>query len=234
MILRVADIEKEPLNAIIDSDSVCFPPTMFRILKMIPVFNIIYGFWSQNGVQLDTIFESLKNCDVLLLKLQDIENQGKKHVYANLVNHNEELSVLPIEPLKDMLFLYKRYRDEAEIVLKDSDLMCIKEYFYEFVRRNCFSEKNGRLITVYFYENLGVAAVSNKNSERKSGKFCEIEIVEQRSLDRYDQSWLTDIKPTCIFKECEESVKNYWKGEMTEHPKIEYLFSGKYFLRELN
>ena len=233
MILRIADSEKEPFNTIIDSDDVCFPPTMFRILKMVPVFNIIYGFWSQNGVQLDTVFESLKNCDTLLQKLQDAENQEKKHVNSYIVNHNEELQVLPIEPLKDMLLFYKKYRDEAEIVLKDSDLTCIKEYFYEFVRRNNFNDKNGRWNSVYFYENLGVASMAFKDSGRKFGKFCEVEIVEQRSLDRYDQRWLTDIKTTCIFKECHNAVTNYWRGVMTEHPKVEYLFSGKYILKEL-
>lgn len=233
MLLRIADREKEPLNHVIDSDEVCFPPTMFRILKMIPVFNIIYGFWSENNVQLDTVFGSLKNCDALLLKLQYLENQGKKHIIANLVNHNEELGVIPVEPLKDMLNLYKRYRDEAEIVLKDSDLTCIREYFYEFVRRKHFPEKNGRFNTVFFYENLGVAEIATKDSGRQSGRFCEVEIVETRSLGRYDLRWLTDIRTTCIYKEFLDAVQNYWKGEMTEHPKVECLFSGKYVLKEL-
>ena len=233
MFLRIPDCEKEPLNTIIDSDSVCFSPMMSRVVKMIPVFNMMYGFWSQNGVQLDTVFESLKNCDAILLKLQDAENQGKMHIYASLVNHNEELGVIPIEPLKDMLTLYKKYRDEVKLVLKDSDLTCIKEYFCEFVRRNCFTEKSGRFNSVFFYENLGVASMSAKASGRKFSQFCEVEIVEQRSLGRYDQSWLTDIKPTCIFNECQDSVMSYWKGEMTEHPKVECLFSGKYVLKEL-
>lgn len=234
MLLRIADKEKEPFDTVIDSDAVCFSPMILRILKMIPVFNVIYGFWYNDNVQLDTVFKSLKNCDILLSKLQDAENQGKKHINASVVNHNEELGVIPIEPLKEMLVFYKKYRDEAGIVLKDNDLTYIKEYFYEFVRRNDFSEKNGRFNSAFFYENLGVAAMTSKNFGRKSSKFCEVEIVEQKSLDRYDQSWLTDLKPTCIFKECHDAVMSYWKGEMTDHPKIEYLFSGKYVLKEMS
>lgn len=233
MILRIADSEKEPFNTVIDSDDVCFPPTMFRIIKMIPVFNIIYPYWSENNVQLDTVFESLKKCDALLPKLQDIENQGKKHVNSALVNHNEDVSLIPLKPLKETLEFYKKYHDKAEIVLKDCDLTCIKEYFYEFVRRNCYPDKNGRFNTVFFYENLGVAAMSMNDKVRPSCRFCEVEIVETRSMDYYDQRWLTDLRPTCIFKECFDAVKSYWGGDMTEDPKAEILFSGKYVLKDL-
>ena len=233
MILRVADSEKEPLRSVIDSDEVCFLPARSRIFKMIPVFNIIYPFWSDNNVQLDTVFESLKNCDALLPKLQSLENQGKKHIISGLVNINEEIGAIEIEPLKEMLILYKKYRDEAEIELKDSDLTYIKEYFCEFVRRMHFSEKTSRFNAVTFYENLGVADAMSKNNGRKFGGFCEVEIVETRTLDRYDLRWLTDVRPTCVFKEFFDAVNSYWKGEMTDNPKIEWLFSGKYLLKEM-
>lgn len=233
MVLHIADKENEPFDTILDSDVVCFPPTMFRILKMIPVFNIIYGFWSRNNIQLDTVFESLKKCDTLLPMLQVIEDKGDKYIYSSYVNFNEEMNVIPASPLKEMLDFYKKYRDEVEIVLKDSDLTCIKEYFYEFVRRNCFKEKNSRFNSVFFYENLSVASMANSDSGRKFGKFAEVEIIETRSMDRCDLRWLTDLKPTCLFAECQEAITNYWKGEMTSHPKIEILFSGKYVLKEL-
>lgn len=233
MFLRVADSEKEPLNTILDSEKLSFPQPMCRVLEMMPVFNIIYGFWSENNVQFDTVLESLQHCDELLLKLQNMENQGKKHIIASLVNSNEELGVLPIEPLKEMLDLYQRFRDKSGIVLKDNDLTFIKEYFYEFVRRSYFPEKNSRLNSVFFYENLEVASMTAKELGHKFTDFCMVEIVETRSFDRYDQRWLTDIRTNCVFVECLEAVKNYWKGEMTDYPKIECLFDGKYVLKEL-
>lgn len=233
MILRIADGEKEPFDTIIDSADVCFHATMYRILKMIPVFNIIYPFWSEHKVQLDTVFKSLKNCDTLLQQLQEIENQGGRHISSCSVNYDEELAVLPACPMKEMLEFYKKYRDEAEIELKNSDLACIKEYFCEFVRRTYYLDKNSRFNAVFFYENLDVAAAANIASRQKTCKFAEVEIVETISLDRYDQRWLTDIKNTCICKECEDAIKNYWQGLMTDHPKVEYLFSGKYILKEL-
>ena len=233
MILRVLDNENEALNSVIDSDEMCFPPKMSRILKMIPVFNIIYEFWSKNNIQLDTVFNSLVRCDQLLAMIQNLENQEKRHIYASYLNFCEEVQVLPLIPLKEMLVLFKNYMAEAEIKLEDRDLACIKEYFYEFVRRNYFIEKNGRFNTVFFYENLEVANMSMKDFGRKSVKFCEVEIVETRSMDRYDRHWLTDIKPNSIFKECLDAAKNYWSGEMTKHPDVEYLFSGKYVLKEL-
>lgn len=233
MILRIADSEKEHIRSVIDSDDVCFLPAMSRVFKMIPVFNIIYPFWSENNVQLDTVFESLKNCDTLLPKLQNLENQRKTHVISGLVNINEEAGVIAIEPLKEMLVLYKKYRDKAEIELKDTDMTFVQEYFHEFVRRMCYPEKTGRFSAVAFYENLGVADEANKNYGRKFGGFCEVETVTTRSLDRYDLRWLTDVRPTCVFEEFFDAVKSYWKGEMTESPKIEYLFSGKYMLKEM-
>lgn len=234
MFVRVVDRDKEPLNTPIDSDDVCFPPKMSRILKMIPVFNIIYGFWSENNIQLDTVFESLKNCDVILDHIHNVENQGKKYINSCVVNNNEELSVMPVIPLKETLVLYKKYRDEAEIVLCESDLWCIKEYFCEFVRKSCYAEKQGRLGSVFLYENLGVAAMAGKNDVRnKYGTLCEVKIVEKRVLDRHDGRWLSDIRTTCLFKECFEAIKNYWEGKMTDNPKVEYLFSGKYTLKEL-
>ena len=60
-----------------------------------------------------------------------------------------------------------------------------------------------------------------------------METVTTRSLDRYDLRWLTDVRPTCVFEEFFDAVKSYWNGEMTESPKIEYLFSGKYMLKEM-
>lgn len=234
LILRVTNPDNESLNTLIDSDDVCFPSAMYRMIRMIPVFNIIYNFWSQNNVQLDTVFESLKYCDRLLKKLQDAEKQGKRYINSCLVNHNEELGVIPAIPLRDMLLFYKKYRDATELQLSDSDISCLREYFYEFVRKNKFYDKNCRFNSVFFYENLGVAAMIAKNTNRrKSGKFSEVEIVEERSLGRYDRRWLDDIRSTCLFKECMESVMNYWEGKMTPNPKVEYLFSGKYILREL-
>lgn len=234
MILRIADIEKEPYNSVIDSDDVCFPTSVRRIVKMIPVFNIIYPFWSVDNVQLDTIFESLKNCNTLLPKLEMIENQGEKYVNASIVNINEELSVLPLQPLKEMLDFYKRYREQSGITLSDSDMELVKEYFCEFVRRTEYSEKSGRLGSIFFYENLMVADMARKAlGQRNHGRFCEAEIVETRHLDRYDQRWLTDIRTTCIFKDCQDAIRSYWEGKMTEHPKVEIVFSGKYILNEL-
>lgn len=234
MYLHIADGEKEPINAIIDSDDACFTPMIFRIVKMIPVFNIISVFWAENNVQLDTVFEGLKNCDALLERLQCVDKQSVKYFNANMVNHNEELALLPLDAFKEMLSMFKRYRDEAGFTIKDSDLICIKELFYESVRRECFPEKNGRLGTVFFYENLMVAEMAYHQKGKKDGRFCEVEIVETRSLDRYDSRWLTDLRASCIFKECLDAVKNYWKGEMTEHPKMEILFSGKYILKDLS
>jgi len=155
LILRVANHDNESLNTLIDSDDVCFPSAMYSMLRMIPVFNIIYNFWSQNNVQLDTVFESLKYCDRLLKKLQDAEKHGKRYINSCLVNNNEELGVLPAIPLKDMLLLYKKYRDATELQLSDSDISCLREYFYEFVRKNKFYDKNCRFNSVFFYENLG-------------------------------------------------------------------------------
>lgn len=233
MFLRVADPGKEPFNTIIDTDSVCFPKSMFRILKLIPVFNIVYGYWTGDNVQLDTVIESLKNCDTILPMLQKAENQGDKYVNSYLVNQYEELRVIQVEPLKDMLSLYKKYRDEMEIVLCDNDMTLLFEYFYEFVRKNCFPDKTGRLNSVFFYDNLEVVADLIKEYGPQLGKICEAEFVETRSLDRYDLGCLSDIRPTSIFKECQDAVMNYWNGEITDHPTVEYLFSGKYILKEL-
>lgn len=234
MILRISDGEKEPINAIIDSDDVCCTPSTFRILKMIPVFNIIYDFWSNNNVQLDTIFAGLQNCDALLRMFQNLENQSITHIDTNFVNYNEQLAVLPVRPLKAMLMLFKNYRDEAGFTLKSSDLTYIKEYYFEAVRRDCYPEKNGRLNTVILYDNLKDAEMACHNVSRcKTTKYCEVEIVETRSLDSYDSQWLADIRSNCIIKEAFNAAKNYWDGKMTQNPKTEILFSGKYILKEL-
>ena len=234
LILRIADSKKEPVGTVIDSDDVCHSKTMDGILKMIPVFNIIYSFWSENNVQFDTVFESLKQCDSLLTKLQEHEDQEKKYINTCIINFDEELRVIPLAPLKEMLVLYKKYRETAGINLVDNDMEYIKEYFYEFVRRNHFFEKNSRLNSVVFYENLEVASTALRNNDyHKTGRLYQVDFVETRSIDRYDGQWLSDIKPTFIFKECLDAIKNYWSGSMTSNPKAEYLFSGKYLLREL-
>lgn len=234
MFLRIADSEKEPLNTIIDSDDVCIPTSMRRLVKLIPVFNIIYPFWSADNVQLDTVFKSLKHCDTLLPLLESVEKKGRKSVEASAVNKNEELRVIPLQPLKDMLAFYNKYREQLGITLTDNDIKLVKEYFCEFVRRNEFPEKSRRLGSVFFYENLLVADMAQKSrSQRNPGRFCEAEIVETRHIDRYDLRWLTDIRKTCIFKDCLDAVRNYWTGKMTKQPKIEIVFSGKYILKEL-
>lgn len=233
MYLRIAEGDKEPLDTLLNSDDAGFPDTMPRIIKMIPVVNIIYNYWSENNVQLDTVFESLKNCDALLPELQSLENHKKRYANAKIVNHNEELGVIAIRPLKEMLIFYKDYRDKANLSLTDSDLICLKEYFYEFVRKNEFPERQGRLGSVSLYENLGVAAMMNKRLGRRFNKFCEAELVETNCVERHDMGWLTDIRPTCIFKEFVEAIKNYWEGNTSPNPKTEWLFSGKYILREL-
>ena len=128
LILRIPDSVKEPIDAIIDSDDVCSSDIICGIMKIIPIFNIIYNFWSENNVQFDTVFESLKNCDALLKKIQDLENQDKKYIIASLVNHNEELGVIPLAPFKEMLLLYKKYRAASGYAVTDADLSRMKEY----------------------------------------------------------------------------------------------------------
>ena len=234
MILRVADKDKEPLNTLIDSDDVCFPADLNRIIKIIPVFNIIYNFWLENNVQLDTVFESLKQCDRLLEKLQSIENKGERYFSSLIININEGLSMLPVIPTKEMLVLFKKYRDEVRLTIHNDDILYIREYFYEFVRKSHYTDKQGRIGSVFFYENLGVAAMNYKAANNRNSKaFCEAEIVETRSMERHDERWLSDVGMNCIYSECLEATNNYWEGKMTQNPQVEYLFSGKYILKTL-
>ena len=233
MLFRLADPEKEPTNTLIDSDNTCILADSTRILDVIPVFNIILPFWTDSNVQLDTVFACIKNYDAILKKVEEAENKGKKYISSSLVNRNEELSIISLQPLKDMLVFYQKYHDVSKIEMKESDMPFLYEYMIEFVRRNDYSEKQGRFNSVFFYENLEVAVFSNKRLHKKSGSLCEVEIEETRNIEKYDGRWISDIRETCIFSEFLNASKSYWEGKMTDNPQIEYLFSGKYILKDI-
>ena len=230
-LFRYADVKKEPINIRIDSCDTCLLRRFPRIFDLIPVFNIMTPFWTKSNIQLDTVFLCLQNFRKLLDKIQVIENQGKNYISSSFVNSNEEMTVISLQPLKEMLLLFQKYNDLTKFELHDNDFILLIEYMVDFVRKSQYSDKIGRLNAVFFHENLEVAVMAEKRVNGEfSGKFCRVEMLETEQMDRYDSRWLTDIKPSCIQSEFMAAVKHYWEGEMTQRPKIEYLFSGKYLL----
>ena len=230
-LFRYADIKKEPINTPIDSSETCLLRRFMRILDLIPVFNIMIPFWTKSNIQLDTVFLSLKNFKTLLEKIQVVEKQGKNYISSSLININEELAVVPLQLLKEMLVLFRKYNELTKVELQETDLVLLIEYMAEFVRKSNYPDKIGRLNAVFFHENLEVAVLADKRVNGEfAGKFCRVEMLKTENLERYDSRWLTDVRPSCIQSEFQTAVKNYWEGVMTQRPKIEYLFSGKYLL----
>lgn len=221
-LFRYADVKKEPINIRIDSCDTCLLRRFMRILDLIPVFNIMIPFWTKSNIQLDTVFLCLKNFKTLLEKIQVVEKQGKNYLSSSLININEELAVVPLQHLKEMLVLFRKYNELTKVELQETDLVLLIEYMAEFVRKSNYPDKIGRLNAVFFHENLEVAVMAEKRVNGEfSGKFCRVEMLESEQMDRYDSRWLTDIKPSCIQSEFMAAVKHYWEGEMTQRPKIE-------------
>jgi|GEM_PF-3564257 len=230
---RLADADNEPLNTLIDSDDVCFPSSMLRIIELVPAFNMMIPFWKECNIQLDTVFECFKNFPFLLDEMQDAENQCRKFVSTNFINPGEEISLISLRSLKNTVDLYRKYFCLTNILLKNNDLPIIKECFIEFVRRNLYYDRMSRFNSVFLFDNQRDVEVCrglvNKNHNET---VCKVELKEMRRLEKYDGNWLSDVSNDVKYFEFLNAAKFYWSGKTTRNPEIEYHFSGKYVLRE--
>ena len=231
---RIPDAESEPPGQLIDSADISCPFKMRRLLELIPVFNMMLPFWRDSRMQLDTMLKCMQNIGFTWQIIDDFEKKGRLHANARYINADEEISLIPIKPLKEMLAIFGRYQNATQINIWPDDYKYIREYLFEFVRKSRFHDKNGRFNSVFLYENLGVAVQIDK--EYKAGvssTLCQVRTVEVRSLDRYDVQWLTALTPGHICNDYFRGADNYWSGRQSASPKAEILFSGKYVLQKL-
>lgn len=231
---RIPDVKSERLGGTLDTDMAEPHVNVTRLLDIMPVFNTIMPFWKETHLQLDTVFMSLQQLPTLIQSIDIAEKRDKTHINARNINASEEISIVSIRELKELLESYEKYQKFKNLVLNTYDLHLIMECFLEYVRKMEFPDKGSRLGALMMYENLGVAVQFNKMyNPDNNAKLCEVTIEEERSLDRYDASWLQQLTPVNIYTDYYNAIKSYWSGKISENRKLEWLFCGKYSLKEI-
>ena len=231
---RIPDTGTEPIGLFLDTDNAgCYLP-MTRMLEIIPFFNIMLPVWKETHLQFDTVFYCLKKMHLVEQIILKTQRKDKTYINARLINPEEEIPIISIKMLKEMYEMYLKYINETQITLKSSDLSFAKEYFFEFVRKNEFIDKRGRLDSLFIYENLGLAQHLNKVYYPKNEvELCKVRVEERRSLDRYDANWFHSLDTSHVYTDYHHAARSYWSGVVSGYGMIEYLFSGKYILMQI-
>ena len=230
---RLADTKQEPCGVVLDSDKYLSDKNMNRVLELFPIVSFIMPFWKDSNIQLDTVFECLNRIDEVRRIMELAEEKQKTHINIRYVNMDEEIEVVSIKGLKEILDYFEKYKKYISEDLNDNDMGVFKECLWEFVRRREAPDNESRLCSIPIYETVICAAdVKNDIKSYKHTKICGLEINETRSLNKYDGNWYYSLGPRDIFNDYMRSAKKYWSGKISDNPRIEYQFSGKYSLKE--
>ena len=226
---RLVDIKHEPANIIINSDTENASPRMLQSIRLSDLFELLLQFWANSGVQLDTASDSMIHFPDYISDIQDLEAKGQTIVPTSLINPNEKMQTIPLNVLKTIIFPYYEYFKNG-ISLNTEDLPYIWEYLWEIVRKSFFNDKTSRFRSVFLFDEYNLVKNFQEDTLFFDKTICSVDIIETFDIQKYDMNWLTMVPVNCTFNEMCKYATNYWAGNLTEKPIMEYLFSGKYKL----
>lgn len=104
----------------------------------------------------------------------------------------------------------------------------VREQVFETVRKECFPLLPSRKKCLWLTdkENLGFWATIDDNTQRS---LLELEVYGE--VFCADEHWLA--ANTFSSHEYEDRAKHYWKGEMSEKPRLEYLLYGQAKIKKI-
>lgn len=230
---RLVDINGEPENIIIDTDTAQISPRMMRSVRLAPLFNLLLPFWTESGIQIDTACNCMLYLQDYLLEVQNIEKQGLTVVPTRLLNPKEKMQTISLDMLKTIMLSYYDYYNETGNSLKIEDLPYIWEYLWEVVRKSFFQNEISRFKSIFLFDNKTTAEILQKEKFFLQEVLCSVEIIETYNMQQYDMNWLDQVPTDCTYTEMHQYAANYWSGILTDSPAFEYLFSGKYRLHRV-
>jgi hypothetical protein len=157
---------------------------------------------------------------------------------------NEYLSQIP--PSKDGVFEIssltgkphhrEKYIDENELIeiIEFTDRHGIQvfdkgfylwEYIFEKIRQKEFNERQSRIDAFYLFENEADCNYYIK-THKGGGIICEVEIEEEKNTFRGDMNLMDETSFEWTIEKSYNQARKYWRGEISENPKMEILFSG--------
>ena len=234
MYYRLVDTNTELLNVVIDTEKALLPQRIKKTIEFIPLFNILTLFWSESGLQLDTVCNCMLYLDRYLPYVQKIEANNEQYVPTCLFNRNERIKRIPLFTIKKYIFAYCDYFEKTSQALKETDLQYIWEYLWEVTRNSFFPDRLSRFHSTFIFDSYQSAkSFKEREDPQHVRTICKVEINELRAIESYDMTWLNDASPSATLNEIAHSIRSYWDGRKTESPFYEYLISGKYTLLPL-
>lgn len=230
---RLVDSKYEPIGSIIDTDTAQMPTRMKKTVELFPLFNILLPFWLESKVQLDTACNCMLEMYNYLESVQRIESQGGTSVPTAYINKDEQLSDIPLITLKKIMLSYYDYYNETGISMNYDDLQYIWEYLWSVVRKNFYPNKLDRFASIFLFDSIEQTKNFQEMVDPMHNRvICTVELINTKSLEKYDMKWLDNVPTNCTFEEMVQYALSYWEGKMTSIPIAEYLFSGSYILKK--
>lgn len=231
---RLVDPNYEPINTMIDTDVAEMPPRMKKVIELMPIFNILLSFWQESGLQLDTVCNGFINLSLYLDEVKRIEASGETSVPTSIINIKETKKYVSLTTIKKLIFPYCDLYEKTGMVLEHKDLSSIWEYLWFIVRTNFYPSKLDRFKSIFLFDELHHVKDFQQTVDPLHNRIiCKAELIETRDIEHHDMKWLNDIPVQCSFDQMIQIASNYWKGESTTSPIIEYLFSGIYKLNPI-
>ena len=227
---RLVDLAGEPEGVIIDTETAKTPPRMLKTVELSPLFDILLQFWTESDVQIDTASNSLIYLQNYITEVQYLEKHGRTNIPSHLINPNEKMPTIPLNTLKNTILSYCGYCDQSGASLQTEDLPYIWEYLWEVIRKSFFPDKTSRFSSIFLFSDIAAAKAFQADTCSMKETICSVDLLETFDIQAYDMNWLNMVPTDCTFKEMLEFANNYWSGNLTENPTMEYLFSGKYRL----
>lgn len=231
---RLVDLAGEPEDVIIDTEIAKTPPRMLKTVELSPLFDFFLQFWTESGVQIDTASNSLIYLQNYISEVQYFEKHGRTDIPSYLVNPNEKMPTIPLNTLKNAILSYCSYCDQSGVSLHTEDLPYVWEYLWEVIRKSFFQDKTSRFSSIFLFSDLAVAKTFQTDTCSMKETICSVDLLETFDIQAYDMNWLNMVPTDCTFKEMLEFANNYWLGNLTDNPTMEYLFSGKYKLHSIS
>lgn len=206
-------------------------PRKQAVKKLYDQINTVLNLALACDIKISTALRVATQYGWVIEDIQNLLQHGETELPLNLflVHDETEKSHISMNSFVNFFIKYNGYYQDSGIFLDEDkgDGQYFWEVIWERVRRSEFPDSLSRLESTFAFDDETYAIRFAAETRGTFSGVVEVEVADAE-IQEYDMQWVSEVPVESTVKEAMIYARNYWRGQKTTNPIMEFLIAGEY------